>query len=204
MPSKFWIAILAVAAALGGVLAASYVLRPQENTLQSGSLLPQPRALPEFSLSDQDGKPFTRAALLGHWSLVFPGFTHCPDVCPTTLAYLKTLRAKLDQQNKPLSIVFLSVDPERDHGTALAAYLRYFNPAFIGVTAPEPELSRVAQALLITYVKVPGATADSYSMDHSAALVLINPQAQVAGFFTPPFQLEPMAADLAKLIETAL
>lgn len=188
-------------ALLLGLAAASFLLAPQPGQLKSGTLLAQPRALPEFSLIDQDGRPFTKTALQGHWSLVFPGFTHCPDVCPTTLAYLKSLHGELAKQGKPLNIVFLSVDPERDRPAQLAAYVRYFDPAFAGVTAAEPELSRFAQSLMVTYLKVPGAQPGIYSMDHSAALVLINPQAEVAGFFTPPFQLDSMNTDLAALIE---
>lgn len=189
-----------VFALLLGLAAAAYLLAPQPGQLTSGTLLSQPRALPEFALIDQDGRPYTRAALLGHWSLVFPGFTHCPDVCPTTLAYLKSLHDALAQQGKALNVVFLSVDPERDRPEQLATYVRYFNPAFAGVTASEPELARFAQSLMVTYLKVPGERPESYSMDHSAALVLINPQAEVAGFFTPPFELDAMKTDLGSLI----
>lgn len=190
-------------ALLLGLAAASFLFAPETRPLQAGTLLSQPRALPEFTLVDQDGKPYGKAALRGRWTLVFPGFTHCPDVCPTTLAYLKTLHAELAKQNRSLNVVFLSVDPERDQPEQLATYVRYFNPAFSGITGGEPELARFAQSLMITYLKVPGAEATSYSMDHSAALVLINPQAEVAGFFTPPFQLSPMTADLASLMAPA-
>lgn len=193
----------AVLAALLGLAAASLWFTPRPTVLTSGTLLPQPRLLPEFTLTDQDGKPFTKSALQGHWSLVFPGFTHCPDICPTTLATLKTLHAELAQLGKPLKVVFLSVDPARDQSAQLASYVRYFNPEFIGVTAAEPQLAHFTQSLLISYVKVPGAMPGAYSMDHSAAIVLINPQAQLAGFFTPPFQVPAMVADLGRLIESA-
>jgi protein SCO1 len=201
MPHKFWTAVLAVAAVLAGLLAASLVLQPAPQALRAGVLLPQPRQVPDFTLTDQDGAAFTRSQLAGRWSLVFSGFTHCPDICPTTLAQLKAVHGQLAQQGHPLNIIFLSIDPERDTPSKLANYVRYFDPAFIGVTAPEPELARFTRSLMITYLKVPGATADSYSMDHSAALVLLNPQGHLAGFFSPPLQLDAMVADLAQLIE---
>lgn len=203
MNSRFLPAAAAILAALLGLAAASYLLAPDPAQLRSGTLLPAPRELPDFTLTDQDGKAFTRDSFKGHWSLVFPGFTHCPDVCPTTLAFLKALHADLARQQRPLQVTFVSVDPERDRPEQLANYVRYFHPTFTGITAAEPELSKFAQGLLITYVKVPGAKAEAYSMDHSAALVLINPQGQLAGFFTPPFQLEAMSADLVALIEPA-
>lgn len=200
MNSRFIPALAALAAALLGLAAASFLLAPEPAQLKAGTLLPQPRALPEFSLTDQDGRPYTKADLQGRWTLVFPGFTHCPDICPTTLAYLKSLRAQLAAQGRELHVLFLSVDPERDGPAELSRYVRHFDPAFTGVTAAEPELARFTQGLMISYVKVPGTAPQTYSMDHSAALVLVNPQAQLAGFFTPPFQLEAMAADLGTLI----
>lgn len=199
MSSKILGAALAVSAAVLGMVAASLWFAPAAVQIQSGTLLPQPRKMNDFTLTDQDGKSFTKAQLQGHWSLLFPGFTHCPDVCPTTLAFLKTLDAKLAANGRRINVVFLSVDPERDRPEQLAGYVHYFDPGFTGVTAMEPELGRFAQELGLAYAKVPGPTPDSYTMDHSAALVLINPQAQVVGYFSPPFVLDTLAADLIKL-----
>ncbi|HVT36911.1 MAG TPA: SCO family protein [Nevskiaceae bacterium] len=189
--------IVAAVAGVAGLIAAALWFAPGPAALQSGVVLPQPRALGEFALVADDGQPFTLQRLRGHWTLIFPGFTHCPDVCPTTLALLKQVRVRL--AGKPdVQVVFLSVDPQRDTPQALSTYVHYFDPAFTGVTAAEPELSRVATQLAIAYEKVPGPSPDSYSMDHSAALVLVNPQAQVAAYLSPPFQLETLAADLRK------
>jgi protein SCO1 len=201
MPQKFWTAVLAVVALLAGLLAASYVLTPPQGpALRAGMLPPPPRALPDFRLTNQDGQPFTPPDLQGHWSLVFAGFTHCPDICPTTLAQLKTLHGRLREQQRPLNVIFLSIDPDRDGPAQLSSYVRYFDPSFTGVTAPEPELARFTRGLMLTYLKVPGASPESYSMDHSAALALLDPQGRLAGFFSPPFQLDDMTADLAQLI----
>jgi protein SCO1/2 len=113
---------------------------------------------------------------------------------------LKTLRGKLGNNGEKLSVVFLSIDPERDRPDQLASYVHYFNPAFVGVTAAEPELGRFTQGLGIAYAKVAGPTPESYAMDHSAALVLINPQAQIAGYFSPPYVVDALSIDLGRLM----
>lgn len=201
MSSKVLTAAAAVIAVLAGLAAASIWLNPPSVTLKSGTLLKQPRELPAFTLQGSDGQPFTNASLRGHWTLVFPGFTHCPDVCPTTLAYLKNLVNGLAKDGVTAPrVLFLSVDPARDTPARIAEYVHYFDPAFIGATAAEPALGDFAKALSIVYIKQPGKTEDTYTMDHSAALVLINPDARVAAFFTPPFQLDPMSADLKAVL----
>lgn len=189
--------VAALATALG-VLAALQ-LQPRVE-LQSGTLLPQPRPLPELRLVDQDGQPFGRDRLAGAWTLVFPGFTYCPDVCPTTLALLKRVKAQLPEQ-PALRVVLLSVDPQRDTPARLKRYVQQFDPAFLGVTAPEPQLGEIARQLGVAYARAPGPTPESYQMDHSAALILLDPQARVVAYLTPPFKLETLAADLAQVME---
>jgi protein SCO1/2 len=196
LSSRITLLVAAVAGA-AGLIAAAWWFAPGPVALQTGLLLPQPRALSEFALLGDDGRPYTRARLLNRWTVIFPGFTHCPDVCPTTLATLKQTRKQLGDK-LDLQVLFLSVDPQRDQPKELATYVHYFDPAFAAATAMEPELARVAHELAIAYEKVPGNTPDSYSMDHSAALILINPQAQVVAYFSPPYQAGPLAADLLK------
>ncbi|HUP92891.1 MAG TPA: SCO family protein [Solimonas sp.] len=187
----------AVVVALG-IAAASWVYTPRAVELKSGTLLQAPRALPEFALLDHDGAPFTHRQLEGRWSLVFAGFTRCPDVCPTTLALLKQVNARLPGGGA--HVVFLSVDPERDTPAALKTYTTYFDPSFTGVTAREPQLGEFARALGLAYAKVPGTTPDTYDMDHSAALVLIDPQGRIAGYLSPPFDPAALAADLGSVM----
>lgn len=189
--------IAALAAALG-VFAALQLSTPRGGALQSGTLLPQPRPLPEFRLIDQDGRPYTRRELQGAWTLLFPGFTYCPDVCPTTLALLKRVKTQLAPQGQTLRVVLLSVDPQRDTPARLQAYVQQFDPDFRGVTAPEPQLADIARSLGIAYARVPGPTPESYQMDHSASLVLLDPQAQVVAYFTPPFAVDTLSADLVQ------
>lgn len=201
MASKLIAPALAVGAALLGLAAASFWFTPQQTpAVSSGTLLPQPRLLTDFSLQGANGQAFTKAQLQGRWTLVFAGFTRCPDVCPDTLARLKQLDANLRQRGVVINVLLLSIDPQRDQPEQLASYVHYFNPDFLAATAQEPELARVTRELGIAYAKVPGKTADDYTMDHSAALVLLDPQVRVAGYFTPPLRVEALTTDLAQLI----
>lgn len=187
-------------ALVGGILAATHLTGGGTIEVTSGTLLQTPRALPAFSLTDENGQPFTQENLQGRWTLLFPGFTYCPDVCPTTLGLLKTVQAQLGEQAGALQVALFSVDPERDTPEVLKRYVHFFSPAFKGVTTPEPGLQQLAAALGVAYVKIPGEAEGSYTMDHSAALILINPQGQLAGYFTPPLQVAALARDLQSLI----
>lgn len=190
--------IAAFAAALGVVVASLFFGGSGNGELQSGTLLKQPRALPEFSLTDHHGQAFTRQSLEGQWNLVFAGFTYCPDVCPTTLALLKQVQGKVAPQQ--FRVLFLSVDPERDTPERMKDYIGHFSSDFVGATAGEPQLSEIARGIGFAYAKVPGTTPESYQMDHSAALALVNPQAQIVGYFSPPFDSDKLAADLRRII----
>jgi protein SCO1/2 len=190
---------LAAAAALLLGAAAAVLLRPHAAALKSVTLLPEPRAVADFSLTGSDGRPFTRASLAGHWTLIYVGYTFCPDQCPTTLALLKSVYAKLGAVAGKIQVLFVSIDPERDTPARLAQYVHYFSPQFAAATGPQSELDKMGSNLGFVYDKVPGATPQSYLMDHSAALMLIDPDARLAGYLTPPFNAIDMAADLKKL-----
>jgi protein SCO1/2 len=199
---RWLIAVAAVAALVGlwfGLHGAGRGFGPASN-IQSGTLLPQPRAVPDFTLQGADGKPYTRADLRGHWTLIFPGYTYCPDVCPTTLAELKAVYGKLGGDADKLQILFLSVDPERDTPQRLASYVHTFDPRFRAATGPVPALEKLGGELGFVFNKVPGKTPDSYLMDHSASMMLIDPQAQLAGYVVPPFTVEGLTSDLKSLI----
>lgn len=193
--------IAALAAVLGVFAAVQLSGTGTGAALQSGTVLPQPRPLPEFRLIDQDGQPFTGRELAGDWTLLFPGFTYCPDVCPTTLALLKRVKAQLAERGRPVKVVLFSVDPERDTPPRLKQYVQQFDPGFRGVTAPEPQLAMIARALGVAYARVPGATPESYQMDHSAAIVLLDPQAQIVAYLTPPFDAAVLTDDIARVME---
>jgi len=188
---------LATLAAVGiGVGIALYERADAPLALASGTALPEARAIPDFSFVDQAGHPFGRANLQGRWSLVFTGFTNCPDVCPTTLALMSQLRRQLHRGD--LQFVFVSVDPERDTPAVLAGYLAHFDRALVGATGERPDMERFTAGLGFAQVKNPGV-GDAYTVDHSTAFVLIDPKARLAGYFQAPHDREKLAADLAAL-----
>jgi protein SCO1/2 len=194
------IAVAALVAAGLGAWASSVWRQAAAPTVKSGVLLQQPRPLAEFSLVDQDGRPFTRASLQGGWTLLFAGYTHCPDICPTTLALMKALEQKLAADGRAVRMVFLSVDPARDTPQRLKEYVRAFSPNIEGVSGPTGQLDVLCRSLGLAYTKVPETGAADYSMDHSAALTLLNPRGEIAGYFQPPLQLDALAADLATVV----
>ena len=201
IPAHLRFGLLAAVAAALGLAAGIAFMPPKAVTIASGTLLQPPRALPAFALTGIDGKPFTNTRLKGHWSVVFAGFTTCPDICPSTLTMLKGVLTDLGPLAAELQVLLLSIDPERDTPERLKNYVQFFDQRFIGATGPNAELDKLARAMSFVYTKVPGATAETYTMDHSAALMLINPQGQLAGFFTAPHRREALAADLTTLLK---
>jgi len=182
--------------------AAIYLLWPTgARTLQTGVLLPQTRAVPAFTLHTADGT-LTPADLSGHWTLLFTGYTHCPDVCPTTLAALAQVFAALGDDRDRVKLWFISVDPRRDAPKPLQAYVHAFDAHFIGATASVPQLKTLGHALGFAFSYGPPikGDADDYEVNHSAAIMLIDPQGRLAGFFSPPVKIQPMAADLHHII----
>lgn len=149
-------------------------------------LMETPRNFGEVSLLDHHGQPFTRERLEGVWTLVFFGFTHCPDVCPTTMAFLNNFMGQLEgTEVEDTQVVMVSVDPARDTVEQLSGYVPYFNPDFIGVTGEFLDIHRFATALNTPFRKVPGQGED-YQVDHSSSVVLINPRGDYHGFFKAP------------------
>lgn len=176
---------------------------PALPAVKAVTLLPNPRVLPAFSLQQSDGTPLTVDDLKGHWSVVFVGFTHCPDVCPTTLALLAGAQkqwAALPAATRP-RVLFVSTDPERDTPKITGDYAHAFHPDTLAATAPIPQLETFARSLSLVFMKAPGPSGkpDDYSIDHSAALVLLDPQARMAGVAQPPFDIKAITADLESL-----
>ena len=165
-------------------------------------MLETPRRFSSFELTDHRGQPFTPENLEGKWTLIFFGFTQCPDICPTTMASLNNLVAPLtDKEKKKVQVVLLSVDPERDSVEKLAAYVPYFNPDFIGLTGSPAEILSLATQLGVIYTKVPLGE-DNYTLDHSGNIVLINPRGDYHGLFRPPFEEGGMRVALRSLMNT--
>jgi protein SCO1 len=203
------VVVLVVALAAGlGLLAGRHLFSRASDapatTLEAVRLLPGPRALPAFDLAQADGTRLEPADLQGHWTIVFLGFTHCPDVCPTTLAELAMAQQQwegLPEASRP-RVLFVSVDPERDTAEAAGRYAHHFHPDTLAATGDIPALEAFATSLGMVFMKVPpaeGAPADQYSVDHSATLVLVDPQGRMAGLLRPPLQPDAIAADLLAL-----
>lgn len=205
--SKLLLAI-AVLALLAGV-AASWLLgktRTQATLpLQSATaLLEHARTLPEFHLQDHAGKSFGNDQLTGRWSFLFFGYTHCPDICPTTLATLGEAM-KFIQHNEDAEhaqVVFVSVDPQRDSPAQLTQYVRYFHPDFMGVTGARADIDALTRSLGIVYAKTPNPNdPENYLVDHSASILLIGPDARLVALFGAPHQARAIAEDFHQLRE---
>lgn len=203
------ILIAAFAAGLG-LWAAQPLLYSHGNTapeLGITTLLPSPRAIPDFALIGADNVPFTRDDITGRWTLLFIGFTHCPDVCPTTLADLGSAE-KLWSQRLPAAqrprIVFVSVDPERDSAEKTREYARFFSPDAVGVTGELAALEAFARSLGMVFMKVPAGDGDdpaNYSIDHSAHITLLDQQGRFAGLIRPPHAPAAIAKDLITIVQ---
>ena len=155
-------------------------------------LLETPRNIGEFDLIDHHGSPFNPGGLEGQWTLVFFGFTHCPDICPTTMTFLNTFLESLEgTEAQDPQVVMVSVDPARDTVQQLADYVPYFNPDFIGVTGEFLDIHRFATKLNTPFRKVMDEDG-SYQVDHSSNIVLINPRGDYHGFFRAPLDLAKM------------
>ena len=167
-------------------------------------LFDPPRELPAFSLRQSDGTPLVPGELKGHWTLVFLGFTQCPDICPTTLATMARAQqqwASIPDSTRP-RVLFVSVDPERDTPDRIGEYAHAFHRDTLAATADVPALENFARSLSMVFAKVPpadGAPANEYSVDHSAAMAVLDPQGRMSGVIQPPLDAQAIAADLAAL-----
>lgn len=172
--------------------------------LEALILLPEAREIADFALTDQAGNPFSLEDFRGHWSVLFFGYTSCPDVCPNTLYQLKQARQLMQQQaaEKALPHIYLvSVDPERDTPEKLADYLKYFDPAFTGLTGADEQLKALAFQLGVAYFIEPHEAGDiEYTVDHSAPLLLLNPDGQLHGVLPAPHEATRVANDLLSVV----
>ena len=204
-----YVLIAALAAALGLWASQRYFGHAAESKLpqtQAGRLVEPARQLPRVSLRQVDGTPLVPGELKGHWTLVFLGFTHCPDVCPTTLAEMAKAQkqwAQLPESTRP-RLLFVFVDPERDTPARIGEYAHAFHRDTFAATADVPALESFARSLSMVFAKVPppeGVPADQYSVDHSASLAVLDPQGRMAGIVQPPFDALAIAADMTALTQ---
>ena len=192
--ARWLLAATALCAGLAGYWIAHELDRgaPQ---LASGTWLPRAKPVIDFQLTDTSGRAFTRHDLAGAPTLVFFGFTHCPDVCPTTLLKLAQVRRRAAIAG--LRVLFISVDPQRDTPPLLGQYLHAFDPQFQGLTGDPGTIARLAAnfGVAVNRVELPGG---DYTMDHSAVIFVLDDAAHIAAIFTPPFDVAALGADLAR------
>jgi protein SCO1/2 len=153
----------------------------------------------KFSLVDQDGKTVTDADLKGKWQVVFFGYTHCPDVCPTALNDLSLALDQLGDKKKEVGIVFISVDPARDTPDVLKSYVESFGASIEALTGSPDAVAEAAKVYRVFYAKHPRPDG-GYDMDHSALIYIMDPQGRFTATFTPDDNSDKMAKRLKKLV----
>ena len=193
--------VIAIVAGLVGVWSAQLFNTTATPTLIAGTVLPNTRVIPNFKLTTGDNQPFTLDQFKGHWSVLYFGYTNCPDVCPTTLSTLKQVATQLDTlpaQQQP-QYVFISVDPQRDTPAQMQSYVNFYRHGMIGLTGEPTQLDILTHALGVPIIITPSENG-SYTVDHSANLYLLNPQGELYALFTPPFKVDSLAQDLRSLV----
>lgn len=196
---RIWLTV-AVIVLFMAVVVGSFINRVQQPRIMTQSemranglfLFETPRDPGEFSLIDHRGEAYTAEDLEGQWTMLFFGFTHCPDICPTTMSFLADLHRQLEStEAADTRVVMVTVDPARDTPEVLASYVPYFHPDFVGVTGEFMEIMGFARTFNAPFRKVT-AEDGSYQVDHSANVVLINPRGDYHGFFRAPLDLAKM------------
>jgi protein SCO1/2 len=198
------IAILVIVAFAAGLILARLLtparIAPPET--ERATVLPQPRSLPPLELVDQDGRPLPAGFFASHWTLVFFGFTQCPDICPTTLATLAQVRtqlADLPEAARP-RVLLISIDPERDPPERLAAYVRFFDPAFLGASGSAEATAAAAAAFGVPYARVE-MPEGGYTMDHGSGLFLVGPGGGLVAYLSAPHEAGVIARDFRRILE---
>lgn len=188
-------AIVFVAASIAGVasglLYQHFFSQPKGPDIPS-LLWPNPKTVGDFELVDQYKRSFGLGELQGKWTFLFFGYSHCPDVCPLTLTVLKDVEKELratPEAAKDVQYAFVSVDPARDTPEYLHEYVRYFNPDFIGLTGPEEKLSAFTRQLGVLYMHGEPDSNGSYLVDHTAAILLTDPEGRLVGLFQLPHEV---------------
>jgi protein SCO1/2 len=198
---KLAIFAIALIAMVSGFWLAKQLTTPQSPELPQilGAIVNPPRQLAVPELVKHTGEAFTNQDLAGQWTLVFFGYTYCPDICPITMNVLA--EAKKRSPAEFPQVIFVSVDPDRDTVELLGDYVEYFDPAFIGVTGDEKMIQALTLQTSVLYMKVPGASGkeNDYLVDHSSSVLLINPAGQLAAFLKAPHTPSGIVDSVAKV-----
>lgn len=165
---------------------------------------PPPPPLLPFTLTDSHGAPLGPARLRDHWTLLFFGYTHCPDICPTTLATLQSTWSALATSagfRTRGQVLFVSVDGARDTPARLAEYTAFFNPQFLAASGDDRNLHHLTRQFGARVIRVSGDDPEQYWFDHPASVLLISPDTRVAAEFTPPLDAADIATQVAEIVD---
>jgi protein SCO1/2 len=168
---------------------------------ERATVLSEPKPLPALDLVNQDGRPLGADFFRGHWTIVFFGFTSCPDICPTTLTTLAQAThqlADLPAAERP-RVLLVSVDPERDDPAHLSAYVRFYDPAFLGATGSSPAVAAAAAAFGVPYARV-NLPEGGYTMDHGSGIFIVGPSGGIAAYSSAPHDASTIARDYRKVV----
>lgn len=154
----------------------------------------------DFRLTDHNGRARTMADFRGKVVVIFFGFTHCPDVCPTTLAEMRQVMQLLGKDAERLQVLFVTVDPARDTQQLLSTYVPSFNPTFLGLYGDSAATEKVAKDFKIIYRQSPGKTVESYTVDHTAASLVFDPEGRLRLFINYGLGADKIAPDIKKLL----
>jgi protein SCO1/2 len=204
-----WIlAVFLVSALLMGLLAGRYggslITRDTAPQVERATILQPGKKLAAFALVDQDNHEFSLNRFNGKWSIVFFGFTHCPDICPTTLHSLSRLMDNIADTDyaEDTQVVFVSVDPARDTPEQLGRYVPFFNPDFIGLTGTIENIDSFTRDLGIAYMHGVMDEHGNYPVDHSAAILVINPSAELNAVISAPYDIGILTRDFLAIRES--
>ena len=199
LPALLLLSALAGCSEKPGADSGQITLTPASTTFRNSDVTGLSYAR-DFALNDQDGKPRTLADFKGKVVVIFFGYTHCPDVCPTTMSEMAAVMKQLGADADRVQVLFVTLDPERDTPALLKQYVPAFDPRFIALSGDQDATAKVAKEFRVFYQKVPGKDAGSYTMDHTAASYVFDPQGRVRLFVRHGQGPEPIAQDLKILL----
>ena len=172
----------------------------KEAILETGKAYKKPLDIIEFELKDQGDQLYTKNNLRNQWTILFFGYTYCPDVCPTTIFKLGQIKQQISKElpNVNLKILFITLDPERDSTERLREYLGFFDPSMTGLTGEITKIVELTSNLSVFFQRI--NKEDGYDFNHTASIFLINPKAQLKASFSPASSIDMLAEDIKKVV----
>ena len=206
--SKFLIPVMVILAVLAAGSGFYISLKQSQNKQQpdfgslpniEGLFWPNPKQIYDFNTLDQTGHSFGLEQIKGKWSFIFFGYTHCPDICPITMAVMNESYKQLSAEHNDLQIIFVSVDPERDTTEKLAQYVAYFNDDFIGLGGDTEKVNSLTKQIGVAYYLNNEEQKEGYLVDHSASIFVFDPKARLVGKLSAPHESTKVIEQFTKI-----